>query len=350
MKGLVLCGGYGTRLRPITHTSQKQLIPVANKPIVFYAIEDLVEAGTREIGIVVGPNREQVKEAIGDGSRWGVHIEYIPQEEPRGLAHAVLISEEFLGNEDFIMYLGDNILRGGITHFVSEFKDSPCSASILLTKVSDPRLFGVAVLDEGDNVRYLVEKPKDPPSNLALVGIYAFKPAIFEAVKSIKPSWRNELEITEAIQWLIEKHLFVKASLVSGWWKDTGKPEDLLEANRLILDELEGKSWDSPHIQGRIQMGKKTAIDDMSLLRGPAIIGEGCVIENSYVGPFTSIGNNVTLRNAHVENSIVLDECEIDTDAHILDSFLGRGCHLKKTARLPRGVRLFVGDSSIIEV
>jgi len=307
-----------------------------------------VEAGIKDIGIIVGPNREQVQETIGDGGRWDASIEYIFQEEPRGLAHAVLISEEFLGEEDFIMYLGDNILKGGINHFVSEFKNSECAASILLTKVGDPRLFGVAVLDEEGNVKYLVEKPRHPPSDLALVGIYAFRRKIFDAVKSIKPSWRNELEITDAIQFLVDRKLPVKTSLVQGWWKDTGKPEDLLEANRLILDELEGEANDRPNLQGRIRIGKNTLIDKKSILRGPAIIGEGCTIEDSYVGPFTSLGDNVKLKGAHVENSIILDECEIYTDINILDSFLGKGCLIKKNDQIPKGARLFVGDSSTI--
>jgi glucose-1-phosphate thymidylyltransferase len=266
------------------------------------------------------------------------------------LAHAVLVSEKFLGKEDFVMYLGDNLLKGGIASFTHEFENSSSIASILLTRIADPRLFGVAVLDEQGNVKYLVEKPKDPPSNLALVGIYAFRPGIFDAVKTIRPSWRNELEITEAIQWLIDKKLPVKTALVEGWWKDTGKPEDLLEANRLILDELRPEARPENNIQGRVSIGNNTRIDEKSIIRGPAIIGEGCSVERSYVGPFTSIGNKVTLRGAHIENSIIFDECEIDTDAHILDSVLGKCCILKRGREPYRGLSLFIGDSSTIEI
>lgn len=354
MKGLVLTGGFGTRLRPITYTSQKQLIPIANKPIVFYAIEDLVEAGITEIGIIYGPNKEQVMNTIGNGERWGVTITYIEQDYPRGLAHAVLIAKKFINDDPFVMYLGDNLLKEGIKDFVKDFENADCEASILLTHVKNPHLFGVAALDEQGNIAKLIEKPEEPPSDLALVGIYAFKKAIFKAVDSIEPSWRDELEITDAIQWLMDNDYTVNASITKDWWKDTGKPEDILEANHLILDsilkKIEGEIEEDVQMRGRIQVGKGTLIKRETIIRGPCIIGENCQIgPNTYIGPYTSIGDNVIIMNTEVESSIVMDETKIVDGKRIFDSLIGKGCEItaSKTA-VPKGYTLILGDNSQI--
>jgi glucose-1-phosphate thymidylyltransferase len=293
MKGLILSGGKGTRLRPLTFTQAKQLVPVANKPVLFYGIEALVGAGIRDIGIIVGDTRDEIREAAGDGSRWGpgVRVTYIEQPAPLGLAHAVLIAEPFLRGEPFVMYLGDNILKSGIISLVREFEERRPNALILLTPVPNPQMFGVAELSDNKVVR-LVEKPKEPASNLALVGVYMFDAHIFEAVKAIRPSWRNELEITDAIQYLVEKGYVVQPHLVTGWWKDTGKIEDILEANRLILETIEGA------VEGAVDEASKVsgavvieagAVVRASTIRGPAIIGAGTEITDSYIGPFTSI-------------------------------------------------------------
>src|SRR5688572_22686566 len=309
MKGLILSGGKGTRLRPLTYTSAKQLVPVANKPVLFYGIEALVEAGIRDIGIVVGETHAEIRAAVGDGSRWGVSITYIQQDEPRGLAHAVLISETFIGGEPFVMYLGDNLLNKGIVPFVQQFSREHPAAQILLTPVPDPQMFGVAELRHGKVVR-LVEKPKDPVSDLALVGVYMFGPEIFDSVKRIKPSFRNELEITDAIQDLIDRGLRVIPHLVDGWWKDTGKLEDMLEANRLILETMErridGAYDEESRIEGKVVIAAGAVIEK-SVIRGPVIIGAGAKISHAYVGPFTAIMNDVEIRDSEIEHSIVLE-------------------------------------------
>jgi len=333
MKGIVLTGGFGTRLRPITYTNQKQLIPIANKPCVYYAIEDLVHAGIKEIGVIFGPNEQQVKETIGDGSRWDVEITYIHQDLPRGLAHAASITKEFVGDDPFIMYLGDNILKGGIKDFVDNFASSDASASIMLTEVDDPQQFGIAELDTNGVVKRLIEKPKSPPSNLALVGIYGFRNAIFDAVRSIKPSWRDEFEITDAIQWLLEHNHEVTYSTVQGWWKDTGKPEDILEANQLILDTIKssnnGTIEDGATLTGRVKIGKGTIIKNGATIRGPSIIGDNCTIGPSvYIGPYTSVGNGVTIENSDIDFSIIFDDATISGINGIRDSMIGTGCKI----------------------
>jgi glucose-1-phosphate thymidylyltransferase len=294
MKGLILSGGYGTRLRPITYSQQKQLIPVANKPILFYAIEDVIVAGAKEIGIIVGPNKEQVEERVKSKS-WEADIDFIYQGEPKGLAHTILVAENFLDTDEFVMYLGDNILREGIIEHTKKFKENKHDASIMLTEVENPQQFGVADINKDGTIKRLVEKPKVPPSNLALVGIYFFKPVIFEACKSIKPSWRNELEITDAIQWLISNGFAVGWTKVEGWWKDTGKPEDILEANRLILDGIKTKkegTVENSRIIGRVIIEKGGEISD-SIVKGPALIGRDCKIRNSYIGPTRALETNV---------------------------------------------------------
>jgi len=352
MKALILSGGEGTRLRPITHTSAKQLIPVANKPILFYAIEAVKDAGISDIGIIVGETKDEVKKAVGNGDRWGVRIEYIEQEAPLGLAHAVKIAQTFLGDDSFVMFLGDNLIKDGISSLVEEFRNGKANAQILLSEVKNPELFGVAKLENGKVVQ-LIEKPKNPPSNYALVGVYMFDANIFEAVNSIKPSWRNELEITDAIQYLVERGYDVKPHIIDGWWKDTGKLEDLLEANRIILEDLEsrceGTVDEESCLTGRISLAKGARIIS-SNIRGPAIIGENTVIENSYVGPFTSIYYGVLIKNSEIQHSIVLENSTISDVPRIEESLVGKGVEISKDDLKPRAYRLMLGDNSKISL
>jgi glucose-1-phosphate thymidylyltransferase len=355
MKGLILSGGKGTRLRPLTFTQAKQLVPVANKPVLFYGIEALVNAGIRDIGIVVGETRKEIEEAVGSGERWGegVKITYIEQEAPLGLAHAVLISQPFLQEEEFVMYLGDNILKSGINSLVQEFRERRPNALILLTEVPNPQMFGVAELRDGRVVR-LVEKPRVPPSNLALVGVYMFDHHIFEAARSIKPSWRGELEITDAIQFLVEKGLVVIPHMVSGWWKDTGKIDDILEANRLILEDivgrLEGTVDERSRVNGQVIIEKGTRVIN-STIRGPAIVGKDCEIIDSYIGPFTSIQHHCRLVGTEIEHSIILEGSEIiDIGSRIDESLIGREVRIYKCPPRPQVYRFMVGDKSEIGV
>ena len=356
MKGLILSGGSGTRLRPLTHTSAKQLIPIANKPNLFYAIEDVVNAGVKEIGIIVGHTKKEVMEAVGDGSKWGVKVTYIEQDAPRGIAHAVLISEKFLGSEPFVLYLGDNVLKGGINEFVEEFEKSDASASVMLTKVKDPQRFGVAEIDSKGRIISLEEKPKQPKSDLALVGIYLFRKPIFEAVKRIKPSWRNELEITEAIAYLVSHKHKVTTQIVKGWWKDTGKPEDILEANRLILEgiapKMEGTVEEGVEIVGRVAIGAGTVVRRGSSIHGPAIIGKNCEIgPNAYVGPFTSVGDNSKLVNVEIENSVLIGDSVIECSKRIRDSLIGRHVHVASADNsVPKCHKLILGEHSVISI
>ncbi|MEA2005358.1 MAG: glucose-1-phosphate thymidylyltransferase [Acidobacteriota bacterium] len=351
MKGLILSGGKGTRLRPLTFTQAKQLVPVANKPVLFYGIEALRDAEIKEIGIVVGDTKAEIMEAVEDGSRWGIRVTYIDQEAPLGLAHAVLISEEFLGKEPFVMYLGDNILKSGIISLAEEFKEKRPQALILLTEVPNPQMFGVAELEDGRIVR-LVEKPKEPRSNLALVGVYMFDSHIFEAVKAIKPSWRNELEITDAIQYLVEQGYEVQPHIVKGWWKDTGKIEDILEANRLILETIKGKNEgevdSASKINGQVILEEGVRVVN-STIRGPAIIGANSEIVDSYVGPFTSIQNECKILRTEIEHSIVLEGSEIsDVGGRIDDSLIGREVKIYKCPPKPSVFRFMIGDKSEI--
>ena len=353
MKGLILSGGKGTRLRPLTFTQAKQLVPVANKPVLFYGIEALIGAGIREIGIIVGETKDEIREAVGDGRRWGrdVRITYIEQPDPLGLAHAVMIAEGFLGRDSFVMYLGDNILKSGILSLVEEFRQKKPNALILLTPVPDPTIFGVAELEDGRVVK-LVEKPKEPKSNLALVGVYMFDRHVFEAVKAIKPSWRNELEITDAIQYLVDHGYRVQPHLVSGWWKDTGKIEDILEANRLILETLngsvEGTVDHGSRVSGEVVIEKGVSVRS-STIRGPAIIGAGSEIVDSYIGPFTSIQKNCRIVKTEIEHSIVLEGSEIiDIGSRIDESLIGREVRIYKCPPKPLAFRFMVGDKSEI--
>jgi glucose-1-phosphate thymidylyltransferase len=352
MKGLILSGGKGTRLRPLTYTSAKQLVPVANKPVLFYGIESLAATGIREIGMVVGDTQAEIRAAVGDGSRWDVRVTYIEQDAPRGLAHAVLTAQPFLGDSPFVMYLGDNLLRDGITALVDEFRAEAPDAMILLTPVDDPENYGVAELD-GDKVARLVEKPKEPRSELALVGVYMFTPAIFEAARAIEPSWRDELEITDAIQWLIDSGLRVDPHTVRGWWKDTGQVQDMLDANRLILDDLservDGELVDS-RVEGRVVIEPGVKLE-RATVRGPAIVGAGSRIVDAYIGPYSAIGEDVTIERAEIEYSIVLSGSSVrDLEGRLEASLIGRNVAIARSPALPKAYRFVVGDNAEIAI
>ncbi len=353
MKGLVLSGGKGTRLRPITHTSAKQLVPVANKPVLFYGLEAMADAGIGEVGIIVAPKTaDEIRAAAGDGSGFGLRITYIEQEEPLGLAHAVLTAEPFLGDSPFVMYLGDNLLRDGIRALVDTFRDEQPDALILLTPVPDPEHYGVAELEDG-RVARLIEKPKEPRTDLALVGVYMFTPAIFEAARSIEPSWRNELEITDAIQTLVDRGLRVDPHIVHGWWKDTGQVQDMLEANRLILDDLtesvEGELVDT-RVEGRVVI-ERGAVLTRATVRGPAIVGSGSRITDAYIGPFTAIGEDVEIVGAELEHSIVLSGSSIrDLEYRIEASLIGKNVQIRRGPALPKAYRFVVGDNADVQI
>jgi glucose-1-phosphate thymidylyltransferase len=353
MKGLILSGGRGTRLRPITYTSAKQLVPVANKPILFYGIEALAASGIREIGIVVGDTHQEIRDAVGDGRRWGVTVTYIQQEAPLGLAHAVLTAEHFLGGDTFCMYLGDNLILEPLAPLVERFRTAKPNCQILLARVPDPTQFGVAELS-GVKVKRLVEKPKAPPSDLALVGVYMFDANILRAAKAITPSARGELEITDAIQWLIDSGHTVRPHVIEGWWKDTGKLEDMLEANRLILDTLERRIEGSIDGESRIE-GKVVietgAVVERSVIRGPAIIGARAKIVHAYVGPFTSIMNDVVIQDTEVEHSIVLEgSCLRDLANRVIDSLIGRNVQIYRVPVKPSAYRFMLGDNSEVGI
>jgi len=348
MKGLILSGGFGTRLRPLTYSQQKQLIPVANKPILFYGIEDLIEAGIHDIGIIVGPNKEQVKETVGNTS-WDADISFIEQDYPRGIAHTIKIARDFIGDNPFIMYLGDNILKEGVVEHVNDFLHSDCQGSILLTRVPNPQEFGVARLDAHNNIIEIIEKPKNPPTDYAVIGVYLFRQKIFQAVDEITYSHRNQLEITDAIQWLINHGFKVKSALVRDWWKDTGKPEDILHANRLVLDMIESKNLgksDGADIRGRVQINEETFIDEKCTIKGPVIIGKNCKLSESYIGPYTSIGDNCEIVGTEIEDSVIMDNVSISHGERIVDSLIGRGVKIFKKNDLPNGKRFIIGDNS----
>jgi glucose-1-phosphate thymidylyltransferase len=353
LKALVLAGGEGTRLRPITHTSAKQLVPVANKPVLFYCLDAIVSSGIKDIGIIVGDTKDEIKHAVGDGKQWGANITYIEQSAPLGLAHAVITAEEFLGDSDFVMFLGDNLIKEGIKPLVSGFLKNKPNAQILLAHVEEPQRFGVAQLDSENKVIKLIEKPKNPPSDLALVGVYMFDNKIMEAVHAIKPSWRNELEITDAIQYLIDKGHCVEPHIIDGWWKDTGKLEDMLEANRMILEDLEhkclGEVDDKSKLVGRVFLEEGAKVIN-SVIRGPAIIGKNTVIEDSYIGPFSSIYYDCKIKRSEIEHSIVLEKSSICDIDRVEDSLVGKNVNVCKTEKKPKAYRLMLGDSSNVEV
>src|SRR4051812_32967438 len=353
LKGLILSGGKGTRLRPITHTSAKQLVPVANKPVLFYGLEAMSAAGITDVGIIVAPETGgEIRTAVGDGSGFGLQVTYIEQDEPRGLAHAVLTAEQFLGDAPFVMYLGDNLLRDGITELVDTFRREEPDALILLTPVPDPENYGVAELADG-RVSRLVEKPKKPETNLALVGVYMFTPSVFEAARAIEPSWRDELEITDAIQQLVDRGLRVDPHIVHGWWKDTGQVQDMLEANRLILDDLDeridGELVDS-RVEGRVVIEKGARLE-RTTVRGPAVIGAGSRLVDAYIGPYTAIGDNVTIENAELEHSIVMSGSRISQVDHRIEaSLIGKDVTIARGPSLPKAYRFVVGDSADVQI
>ena len=354
LKGLILSGGKGTRLRPITHTSAKQLVPVANRPVLFYGIDAMARAGIREIGIIIAPETgDEIREVVGDGSRFDVSITYIVQDEPAGLAHAVLTAEPFLEASPFVMYLGDNLLQGGIEDLVAAFTANEPEALILLTPVQDPQHFGVAELGDDGRVIALAEKPAVPRTNLALVGVYMFTAGIHDAARAITPSSRGELEITDAIQHLVDAGRRVEPHIVQGWWKDTGRLADMLEANRLILDTVErsvqGELVDS-RIDGRVVV-EDGAVLTRATVRGPAIIGAGAVLTDCYIGPYTAIGEGCVIEDAEVEHSILLAGSSVTgLDGRIESSLLGREATITRSDRQPRAYRFMIGDNSEIEI
>jgi len=355
LKGVILHGGHGTRLRPLTHTGPKQLIPIANKPISQYVLESLREAGIKEIAIVLGDIfPEKVKEHYGDGSKFGVEITYVHQGKPLGIAHAVGLCKEFVGEEKFVVHLGDDLIKGGVKKFVGEFENSKYDGMVLLCEVENPQRFGVAQFDEQGRLVKLVEKPKEPPSNYALVGVYFLTSEIFEVIEGLKPSWRGELEITEAIQGLIDRGGKVHYEFVDGWWKDTGTPEDIIESNRLILDELtpqiKGTIEDNASIQGRMYLGENSVVKHGAVIRGPVAVGNNTVIgSQAYIGPYTSIGNNVTIEQGEIENSIVMDNCKIAFDGRITDSLIGPFSRIVSNQKdKPSGYRFVIGARSKI--
>jgi glucose-1-phosphate thymidylyltransferase len=350
MKALILSGGSGTRLRPLTYSQQKQLIPIANKPMLFYAIEDVIEAGAKDIGIIVGPNKDLVAETVMS-MKWDANIEFLYQGEPKGLAQTILVAENFL-DDDFVMYLGDNILKGGIVEYAKRFRDLDPDSMVMLTQVDEPQRFGVAEFGLNGKIKRLIEKPEVAPSNFALVGIYFFKPVIIDACHKIKPSWRNELEITDAIMWLIENGYRVESSIVSSWWKDTGKPEDILEANRLILDDIIPRNRgtaDNSRIIGRAVIDSGTAISN-STIKGPCCIARDCKITDSYIGPYTSIGKGCQIRDTEIEDSIIMDGSNIMNAVRIVDSLVGRNARIMESKDKPKGSRFIIGDNSNIMI
>ena len=355
MKGLILSGGKGTRLRPLTYTRAKQLIPVANRPVLIRVVDTIREAGITEIGIVVGQNGAEIREAVGDGEKWGVRITYIEQDQPRGLAHAVKIAQSFIGDERFVMYLGDNVIQGGISELIRDFANHDWNSQIVLKEVDDPTSFGVAKLRADGSIEKLIEKPKVPPSNLALIGIYMFDQHIFEAVNAIRPSGRNEYEITDAIQWLIDHGYVVQPHVHTGWWIDTGKQKDMLEANSLVLEEMKPSIApdaviENSEVDHRVTIERGARIIN-SVIHGPTIIGENTLIEDAYVGPYTSIYHDVTLKSCEIERSIVLENSTLrDLNVRLHGCLIGRDVTVQRKDEKPRAMTLNLGDHSTISM
>jgi glucose-1-phosphate thymidylyltransferase len=353
MKALVLSGGAGSRLRPITHTSAKQLVPVANKPVLFYGLEAIRDAGITEAGIVVGETEPAIREAVGDGGAFGLDVTYLRQDAPRGLAHAVLIARDFLGEDDFVMYLGDNFIVGGIAGLVDEFRSGRPDAQIMLTSVPDPRQFGVAELDTAGEVIGLEEKPREPKSDLALVGVYIFTAAVHEAVAELEPSWRGELEITEAIQWLIDHGRKVRSTTITGYWKDTGNVADMLEVNRMVLEGLEpacaGEVDAETELIGRVAIGSGAQISGCRIV-GPVVIGAGTRVSGSYIGPFTSVERDCVIADSEIEYSIVLRGASIKGVRRIEASLIGHDVEVTPAPRVPKAHRLVLGDHSKVQI
>jgi glucose-1-phosphate thymidylyltransferase len=353
MKALVLAGGSGSRLRPITHTSAKQLLPVANKPVLFYGLEAIRDASITDVGIVVGDTGPAIRAAVGDGSGFGLNVTYIRQDAPRGLAHAVLIARDFLGDDPFVMYLGDNFIVGGVASLVDEFTSAQPDAQIMLTRVSDPRQFGVAELDSTGEVTALVEKPKQPKSDLALVGVYIFTAAVHEAVRNLKPSWRGELEITEAIQWLLDNGRKVRSTIITGYWKDTGNVADMLEVNRMVLEGIEpqvhGSVDDESEVIGRVVIEAGAQVSGSRIV-GPVIIGAGTRICSSYIGPFTSVAPGCVISGSEIEYSIVMRGASIQGVRRIEASLIGHDVEVTPSPSVPKAHRLVLGDNSKVQI
>jgi len=354
LKSIILCAGKGTRLRPLTHTSAKHLIPIANKPALFYGIEAIRDCGIKDIGIIIGETGEDIKSELREGSRWGVNISYIEQKEALGLAHAVSVACDFLGEDKFLMYLGDNLLKNGIESYADKFIQGNYNAFVLLTEVEDPRQFGVAELERGRVVR-VVEKPKEPVSNLALIGVYFFDKNVHQAIKSIKPSARGELEITDAIQWMIDKDYKVGAKVIKGWWKDTGRPDDILEANRLILEDIErdvkkGCACEDSEILGRVKIGEGVNIVNSKIV-GPVIIGNKVKINNSYIGPFTTLSDGVEVKKSEIEYSVILEDTKINNiKGRFHGCLIGKGVEIFRSRVRPRNYKFILGDHSKVEL
>lgn len=355
MKALILSGGKGTRLKPLTYTMAKQLLPVANRPILFYVLDQVSQVGITDIGIIISPETgDWIKEAVGDGSRWKADITYILQSEPAGLAHAVKTAQDFLGDYPFLMFLGDNLINGGVRELVEEFQQSKADALILLKEVNDPSRFGIAELDDKGRVIHLEEKPKQPRSNLALVGVYLFSPAVHQEIAKLEPSWRGELEITDAIQGLLNSGHTIRSHILDNWWLDTGKKDDILEANRVVLDEflsqdIRGRVNAKSRIIGRVEI-KKAAVVENSEIHGPVSIAEGCIIKNSYIGPFTSIGAGTKLEGSSIKHSVVLENCRIYGIKNLVDSLVGRGTEVTGQRKGLKAIKLFVGDDAKVEL
>lgn len=355
MKALILAGGKGTRLKPLTNTVAKQLLPVANKPILFYVLDEITEAGISDIGMIIHPDTgERIKESVGDGSKWNASITYILQPEPLGLAHAVATAREFLGNSPFLMFLGDNLIKGGVKPFIEKFNQSSPDALILLKEVTDPRAFGVAEFNGKGELIRLVEKPSEPKSNLAMVGVYLFSPEIHKAISKLKPSSRGEYEITEAVNFLIKSKKKVLHQILKDWWLDTGKKDDILEANRVVLDDflvkdIKGEVDQKSRLMGRVEIREGAKVEN-SVIRGPVSIGEGCQVKNSFIGPFTSIGAGSRIVDSSVEYSVIMDNCHIYGIDCLKDSLIGKGAEVKRVEEGFKAIRLFIGDDARVEL